>query len=136
MLESHRSPITVEMDDIPNLIDCKASFLKNRVRLNEAVTVCIYLRSNAEVPIKVKNIATCLLLSTGSNHRYSAKNGFEFEIDSKTSSENILSAFKAEDFLLEPGKCFKFELEVNPRQFVENVEVGVSFVVLRCLQGS
>lgn len=133
VLESHRSPITIEMDDIPNLIDCKASFLKNRVRLNEAVTVCIYLRSNAEVPIKVKNIATCLLLSTGSNHRYSAKNGFEFEIDSATKAEKILSEFKAEDFLLESRKCFKFELEVNPRQFVENVEVGVSGLVFNRL---
>ena len=113
------------MDDIPNLIDCKATFQKNEVRLNEAVVVLLYIRSNTDVPIKVKNIATCLLTSSGSNHRYSAKNGVEFVIDQETKDEKVLSEFKAEDFIIESGKCFKFELEVNPRQFVENVEIGV-----------
>lgn len=96
------------------------------MRLNEAVVVWIYIRSNTDVPIKVKNIATCLLTSSGSNHRYSAKKGVEYEIDHATKAEKLLEEFIAEDFLLENGKCFKFELEVNPRQFVENVEVGVS----------
>lgn len=113
------------MDDIPNLIDCKATFQKNEVRLNEAVVIILYIRSNTDVPIKVRNIATCLLTSSGSNHRYSAKNGVEFVIDQATKDERILSEFKAEDFIIESGKCFKFELEVNPRQFVENVEIGV-----------
>lgn len=98
------------------------------MRLNEAVVVCVYIRSNTDVPIKVKSIATCLLTSSGSNHRYSAKNGIEYEIDSMTKKETILKEFLAEDFLLENRKCFKFELEVNPRQFIENVEVGVSMI--------
>lgn len=126
VLLNHRSPITIDLDDFPNLIDCKATFQQKQVRLNEAVVVCLYMRSNTDVPIKVKNIATCLLTSSGSNHRYSAKNGIEYEIDSTTKKEIILKEFLAEDFLLENRKCFKFELEVNPRQFVENVEVGVS----------
>lgn len=126
VLLSHRSPVTIELDDIPNLIECKATFIKNQVKLNEAVTVCLYMRSNAEVPIKVRNVATCFVTSTGSNHRYSAKNGCEYEIEASTKSEKILNEFRAEDFILESGKCFKFELEVNPRQFVENVEIGVS----------
>lgn len=121
------------MDDIPNLIDCKATFQKNQVRLNEAVVVCLYIRSNTDVPIKVRNIATCLLTSSGSNHRYSAKNGAEYVTDHATKHEKILSEFRAEDFLLESGKCFKFELEVNPRQFVENVEVGVRVLKLKSI---
>lgn len=129
VLANHRSPITIELDDVPHLIDCKATFQKNQVRLNEAVVIRLYVRSNTDVPIKVRNIATCLLTSSGSNHRYSAKTGFEYEIDSATKGEKILDEFKAEDFILESGKCFKFELEVNPRQFVENVEVGVSLEV-------
>lgn len=125
VLLHHRSPITIELDDIPGLIDCKATFQKNQVRLNEVVVISLYLRSNADVPIKVKNIATCLLTSSGSNHRYSAKLGFVYEFDHATKHEKIVSELRAEDFILEGGKCFKFELEVNPRQFVENVEVGV-----------
>lgn len=124
-LATHRSPVTVELDDIPQLIECKATFHKSQVRLNEAVVIRIYVRSNTEVPMKVRNIATCLLTSSGSNHRYSAKTGAEYEIDSATKEEKTLSDFKAEDFILESGKCFRFELEVNPRQFVENVEVKV-----------
>lgn len=126
VLANHRSPITIELDDIPNLIDCKATFQKNQVKLNEAVLINVYLRSNTDVPIKVKNIATCLLTNSGSNHRYSAKSGSEYEFDHNTKSEKILSQFGAEDFILETGKCFKFEFEVNPKEFVENVEVGVS----------
>lgn len=79
------------------------------------------------MPIKVKNIATCLLTNSGSNHRYSAKNGTEYEFDHASKIEKTLNQFQAEDFILESGKCFKFEFEVNPKQFVENVEVGVSF---------
>jgi hypothetical protein len=125
VLANHRSPITIELDDIPNLIECKATFVKNQVKLNEAVVINLFIRSNSEVPIKVKSVATCLLTSSGSNHRYSAKTGAEFEIDKSTKLEKLSNEFKAEDFLLETGKCFKFELEVNPREFVENVEVGV-----------
>lgn len=125
MLLNHRSPITIDLDDIPYLIECKATFQKNQIRLNEAVVVSLYLRSNTDVPIKVRSVATCLLTSSGSNHRYSAKNGAEYVIDRETKKEKILSEFRAEDFLLESGKCFKFDLEVNPREFVENVEIGV-----------
>lgn len=126
VLANHRPPMIIDLDDIPKLIECKATFQKNQVRLSEAVVVQVFIRSNAEVPIKVRNIATCLLTSSGSNHRYSAKTGVEYSVDSATKTEKISSEFKAEDFILEGGKCFKFELEVNPRQFVENVEVGVS----------
>lgn len=122
--------MNIDLDEIPNLVDCKATFQKNQVRLNEAVVVQVFIRSNSEVPIKVKNIATCLLTSSGSNHRYTAKKGVEFKFDSTTKTEKILNEFQAEDFILTTGKCFKFELEVNPRQFVENVEVGVSFNIL------
>lgn len=118
----------IDLDDIQQLIECKATFVKNQVRLNEAVVVHVFIRSNSEVPMKVRNIATCLVTSSGSNHRYSAKKGVEYVFDSATKSEKVLSEFQAEDFILEGGKCVKFELEVNPRQFVENVEVGVSKV--------
>ena len=124
-MANHRGAITVDLDDIPHLIECKATFQKNQVRLNEVVVVQLFLRSNADVPIKVRSIATCLLTSSGSNHRYLAKSGSEYKFDSATSSEKTLNDFKAEDFILEGGKCLKFELEVNPRQFVENVEVVV-----------
>lgn len=117
--------MNIDLDDIPQLIECKATFQRNQVRLNEFVVVQIFVRSNAEVPIKVKSIAFCLVTSSGSNHRYSAKNGVEYEIEASTKAEKVLKEFKAEDFILESGKCFKFELEVNPRQFVENVELGV-----------
>lgn len=133
VLVNNRSPITVDLDDVPSLIDCKATFRKHQVRLNEAVVVCVYIRSNTDVPIKVRNIAICLLTSLGSNHRYSAKNGVEYVIDQVTKDEKVLNEFKAEDFIVESGKCFKFELEVNPRQFVENVEIGVrNFIIINC----
>lgn len=125
VLANHRSPITIELDDIHSIFDCKASFEKSQVRLNDAVVIFIYVRSNTDVPIKVRNIATCLLTSSGSNHRYLAKTGIEYEIDNKTKAERTLSEFRAEDFILESGQCFKFVLEVNPKQFVENVEIGV-----------
>jgi hypothetical protein len=118
--------MNIDLDEIPQLIDCKATFVKNQVRLNEAVVVQVFIRSNSEVPLKVRNIATCLVTSSGSNHRYSAKKGVEYIFDSATKSEKVVSEFIAEDFIIENKKCFKFELEVNPRQFVENVEVGVS----------
>ncbi|CRL02076.1 CLUMA_CG015189, isoform A [Clunio marinus] len=128
VLETHRSPITVEIDDIPNFIDCKATFEKNQVRLNEAVVVQLFVRSNTDVPVKVRSLAVCLMTNSGSNHRYLAKRGYEYEFNHATKSQNLLNEFKAEDFILESGKCFKFELEVNPREFVENVEVGITCV--------
>lgn len=126
VLANHRPPMNIDLDDFPQLIECKATFQKNQVRLTESVVVQIFVRSNAEVPIKVRSIAICLLTSSGSNHRYAAKNGVEYEKDHSTKAEKSLKEFKAEDFIFEGRKCFKFELEVNPRQFVENVELGVS----------
>lgn len=94
--------------------------------LNEKVIVKIILRSNTEVPLKIRNVAVCLLTSSESTHRYVAEMGTEFEIDTSARVEKTFNDFKANDFMLESGKCYKFQMEVNPRHFTENVEIGVS----------
>jgi hypothetical protein len=127
-LTSHRWPIQVELDDIPSLIECKSTFHKSRVMLDEKVIVKIILRSNTEVPLKIQNVAVCLLTSSDSTHRYFAEIGTEFEIDTSARVEKCFNEFKAKDFMLESGKCYKFQMEVNPRHFTENVEIGVSFL--------
>lgn len=131
-LSSHRWPILVDLDVIPDLIECKSSFHKSRVKPDENVTVKVYLRSNAEVPMKIRRIAICLLTSSNTNHRYEAESGAEFEVDISERVERTSNEFRAADFMLESGKCYKFQVEVNPRHFMENVEIGVS--TLRCLR--
>lgn len=93
---------------------------------DENVTVKVYLRSNAEVPLKIRRIAICLLTSSNTNHRYEAELGTEFEVDISERVEKTSNEFRAIDFMLESGKCYKFQIEVNPRHFMENVEIGVS----------
>lgn len=117
----------MDLDVIPNLIECKSSFEKSRVKPDENVTVKVYLRSNTDVPLKIRRIAICLLTSSNTNHRYEAEKGAELEMNIAERVERTSNEFRAVDFMLESGKCYKFQVEVNPRHFMENVEIGVSF---------
>lgn len=124
---NYRSPVTVDLDDVPGLIDCKISFQNSQIKFTEMVAIDMYLRSNAEVPIKVKTIAVVLLSNAGTNYRLLAIKGAEYQFNASTKEEKTLNDFKAEDFLLESGKCFKFELTASQNQFSENLEIGVRF---------
>ncbi|KAG5674370.1 hypothetical protein PVAND_004344 [Polypedilum vanderplanki] len=129
-LANCRSPIIVNLDDIPKLIDCKFSFKSNQVKFTEPIIISIYIRSNAKVPLKIAKITAVLLTNNGSKHRLEAKNGYIFEVDSSTKNEKLDELFDAHNFILEKEKCFKFELETKPGQFVENSEITVQLVEL------
>lgn len=117
--------MSVNLDDIPKLIDCKFSFKNNQVKFTETTSFYIYLRSNSEVPIKIGKVIAVLTSNNGITHRLEAATGFIYEFDHSTKTEKLSENFKARDFLLENGKCFKFEIEMKPGQFIENSEITV-----------
>lgn len=95
----------------------------------EPTVLFIYLRSNTDVPIKIAKVVAVLTSNTGAI-RLEAKNGWLYEFESSTKSEKLTNEFDAHDFILESGKCFKFELETKPGQFFENSEITVGAVEL------
>jgi hypothetical protein len=107
------------------LIDCKFSFTSNQVKFTESASFFIYLRSNSEVPIKIRKVVAVLTSNNGINQKLEAVSGFPFEFEMTTTTEKLGEKFNAKDFILENGKCFKFELEVKPGQFIENSEITV-----------
>lgn len=129
-LANYRSPIAVNLDDIPKLIDCKFSFKSNRVNFTEPTILFVYLRSNADVPIKISKIVALMTSNSGINQRLEISRGWIYELDSVTKGEKLSNEFSARDFILEKEKCFKFELEMKPGQFMENSEITVSAIEL------
>lgn len=120
----------MNLDDIPKLIDCKFSFNSNQVKFTESTSFSIYLRSNSEVPIKIGKVVAVLTSNNGINQKLEAVTGFPYEFDLSTKTEKLGEKFNAKDFILENGKCFKFEIEMKPGQFIENSEITVSKKVL------
>ena len=125
-LANYRSPVTVNLDDIPKLIDCKFSFESNQVKFTDPINLCVYLRSNTLVPIKIVKISVILLSNSGSKQKIEATVGYEYEVDSSTKAAKLGDSFDAKNFILERGKCYKFTNLIKPGQFVENSEVTVS----------
>lgn len=123
--------MAVNLDDIPKLIDCKFSFNSNQVKFTESTSFFIYLRSNSEVPIKIGRINAVLTSNNGINQKIEALSGFPYEFDLSSKTEKLGESFKAHDFILENGKCFKFELEMKAGQFIENSEITVNFINLK-----
>jgi hypothetical protein len=120
----------VNLDDIPKLIDCKFSFKSNQVKFTEPVVLSLYMRCNAKVPFKIAKITAVLVSNNGSKQRLEANNGCCYEIDSSTRAEKCDDLFDAHNFIMEKEKCFKFELETKPGQFMENSEITVSAIEL------
>ncbi|XP_070496804.1 trafficking protein particle complex subunit 11 isoform X1 [Chironomus tepperi] len=129
-LANNRSPITVNLDDIPKLIDCKFSFESNQVKFTDPINLSVYLRSNSLVPIKIAKISVILLSNSGSKQKIEATVGYEYEVDSSTKAAKLGDSFEAKHFTLERGKCYKFSNLIKPGQFVENSEVTVNAVEL------
>lgn len=117
------------MDQIHGLFDCKVTFRKDQIKFNETVALVLYIRSNSEVPIKLKNISVILTTNKKSKiYRLTANNCSEFVFNSETKSEELLDTKPAKDFLLDPGKCYKLDFEANQYQFMESVEIEVSSI--------
>jgi len=116
----------VNLDDIPKLIDCKFSFESNQVKFTDPISLCVYLRSNTPVPIKIAKISVNLLSNSGSKIKMEAMVGYEYEVDSSSKAAKLGASFDAKNFILERGKCYKFNILIKPGQFVENSEVTVS----------
>jgi hypothetical protein len=116
----------VNLDDIPKLIDCKFSFESNQVKFTDPINLCVYLRSNTPVPIKIAKISVNLLSNSGSKIKIEATVGCEYEVDSTSKAAKLGACFDAKNFILERGKCYKFTNLIKPGQFVENSEVTVS----------
>jgi hypothetical protein len=82
------------------------------------------------VPIKIAKIFAIISSNNGAKIRLEATTGYIYEVDFASKAEKLGSKFVANDFVLEQGKCFKFELETKAGQFVENSEVTVVSVEL------
>lgn len=100
------------------------------MNFTEPTILFVYLRSNADVPIKVSKIVAVMTSNGGVNQRLEISRGWHYELESGTKSEKLSDEFVAHNFILEKGKCFKFELEMKPGQFIENSEITVSAVEL------
>jgi hypothetical protein len=120
----------VNLDEIPKLIDCKFSFKSKQVKFTDPISVFLYIRSNCHVPFKLRKITVVLISNSGFIHKLEAKTGYLYEIDSATKMEKDQETFDAHNFVLEQGKCLKFELETKAGQFIENSEITVSGVEL------
>lgn len=90
----------------------------------------IYLRSKSEVPIKIGKLVAVLTSNNGINQKLEAITGYNYEFDMSTKNEKLGDKFNAKDFILENGKCFKFEIEMKQGVFIENSEITVSAVEL------
>lgn len=126
-MSNYKTPITVNLDDIPKLVDCKFSFKSNQVKFTDPITLSVYVRSNTNVPIKISKIAVILLSNNGAKQKLEAKVGHEYEVSMSSKTEKLGEPFDARNFILENGKCLKFEMEAKPGQFVENSEITVNF---------
>lgn len=115
---------------MPKLIDCKFAFESNQVKFTESTNFFIYLRSNSDVPIKIGKIIVTLTSNNGINQKLEATTGHPYEFEMSTKTEKLGNSFNAKDFILDNGKCFKFEIEMKPGVFIENSEITVSAVEL------
>lgn len=100
------------------------------MKFTEPTSFFIYLRSNSAVPIKIQKVIANLTSNNGVTQKLQALTASPYEFDLSTRTEKLGESFKAQDFLLENGKCFKFVIEMKPGQFIENSEITVSSVEL------
>ncbi len=115
------------MDQIPGLFDCKVSFQKDQIKFYETIALVLYIRSNSEVPIKLKNISIILTTNKKSKiYRLTANNCSEFG-----KGQELLDTRPARDFLMDPGKCYKLDFQADQYQFMESVEVEINRVEIK-----
>lgn len=76
-------------------------------------------------------MSVILISTNGTKQKIEAKHCNEYEVDQSTKTEKLGSpSINANNLVLENGKCFKFEIEAKPGQFVENSEITVNSVEL------
>lgn len=126
-LVNYKSSVTVDLDQIVDLIDCKVTFQKHQIKFTEIVALNLYIRSNSEVPIKIKSISVVLTTNRKSKiYNLPASLCSEYVINLVTKTEELIKTVPATDLMLEYGKCYKLEVAANQYEFIENVEIEVS----------
>lgn len=87
----------------------------------------MYIRSNSEVPIKIKSISVVLTTNKKAKmYHLTASSCSEYVINPDTKMEQFIKTAPATDIMLEYGKCYKLEVTANQYEFIENVEIEVS----------
>lgn len=126
-LINYKSSVNVDLDQIVDLIDCKVTFQKHQIKFTEIVALNLYIRSNSEVPIKIKTISVVLTSNKkAKTYHLTASSCSEYVINPDTKMEELIKNVQATDLMLEFGKCYKLEITANQYEFIENVEIEVS----------
>lgn len=126
-LVNYKSSVAVDLDQIVDLIDCKVTFHKHQIKFTDVVALNLYLRSNSEVPIKIKSISVVLTTNKKAKFYFlKASSCTEFIINQDTQLEQEIKTVPAIDLMLECGKCYKFVITANQYEFIENVEIEVN----------
>ncbi|CAO1400963.1 unnamed protein product [Diamesa tonsa] len=131
-LANYKSSVTVDLDQIVDLIDCKVTFQKHQIKFTEIVALNLYIRSNSEVPIKIKSISVVLTTNKKAKiYHLTASLCSEYVINRGTKMEQLIKTVPATDLMLEYGKCYKLEVIANQYEFMENVEIEIHRVEIQ-----
>ena len=127
-LGNFKSLVTVDLDVILDLLECKISFQQDQIKFTETVGLNLYIRSNSEVPIKLQEVSVVLSSNKKSKvYKLVANSCKIFKWSSLTKTEELSDEKPATDFILEPKICYKLNFTACQYQFMENVEIEVSF---------
>lgn len=122
-LQAFRTPITIDLDRISEIFECKLTFEKAQAKPDEPVNLELYVRSRTDVPFKLKNFAI-FLNDTNSNHRLVARKFMELR--TREDGDEIRARdIQHDDFMIEPHKFYKLFFSGDKYQFMENVELSV-----------
>ncbi|XP_050098019.1 trafficking protein particle complex subunit 11 [Anopheles aquasalis] len=119
-LASFKAPIKLDLDRLNDLLECRVTFAKRQIKNDEKLQLLLYIRSLAEVPLKVKRFSLLLTDLKSSSVRITASQYSEY--DGKDDSVQ-LKAF--EEFILEPDKCYQIVFVGERYLFSESVDVHI-----------
>lgn len=118
--------MTVDLDVILDLLECKISFQQDQIKFTDTVGLNLYIRSFSEVPIKLQEVSVILSSNKKSKvYKLVASSSKIFKWSTVTKTEELSDEKPARDFILEPGMCYKLNFTASQYQFMENVEIEV-----------
>lgn len=116
-LSALKSPVPVDLDKLNDILECKATFVKDKIKCDERFQLHAFIQNLTEIPLKVRRF-TATLWDTKTFFRLL---GLKYR---EHNGEELPFMEVSHEILLEPGGCYQIEFE-STATVAENVELQI-----------